>query len=199
MSRRLLLATAAGILLGFLGRGRPVAGLASAAESWALAALLFSAGVVMGADLERVLLLLRRGWRLLLTPLAGAAGSLLGGLVAAAAGGLEPVQGLAVAGAFGWYSLDAVVLARTAGAQLALLGFLGNLVRELTALAAAAWLVRRLGRAAAVAAAGATAMDTSLGVLVRAGGAEAGVEGFLSGLVLSALVPILLGFLGRWL
>ncbi|MDI3299043.1 MAG: LysO family transporter [Bacillota bacterium] len=199
MSRRVLLATAAGILLGLLARGRPLAAWAGSAESWALTGLLFSAGLVMGADLERVARLLRRGWRLLLTPLGAALGSLLGGLLAAPVSGLDPVHALAVAGGFGWYSLDAVMLARAAGGQLALLGFLANLLRELTGLVAAGWLVRRLGRAAAVAAAGATAMDTGLAVLVRAGGAEAGVEGFLSGLLLSAAVPLLLGFLGRWL
>ncbi|MDI3317292.1 MAG: lysine exporter LysO family protein [Bacillota bacterium] len=199
MSRLILAATAAGLLLGLLGRGHPVAAWAGVSETWALTALLFSAGVVMGADLERVARLLSRGWRLLLTPLGAALGSLLGGLLAAPLAGMRPVHALAVAGGFGWYSLDAVLVGRMAGPELAVIAFVANLIRELTGLAAAAWLMRRLGRPAAVAAAGATAMDTGLGVLVRAGGAEAGVEGFVSGLLLSAAVPLLLGFLGRWL
>jgi len=97
----------------------------------------------------------------------------------------------------GWYSLSGVLVAKLHSPALGALAFLTNLFRELLAFLLVPLLSARLGVLAAIAPCGATAMDTTLPVIQRVAGPTAAMVAFLTGAVLSAIVPILIPVLIR--
>jgi uncharacterized membrane protein YbjE (DUF340 family) len=165
--------------------------------SAALGVLLFGIGIEIGYNRRAWSELRRLGPRVLGLPLSVAAGSIVGALGAGWALGLPLNQASAIGAGFGWYSLSGVLLAQLAGASVGALAFLANVLRELLAVLTMPFLARYLGRAAAVAAGGATSMDSTLPVVVRAAGDEAALLAFTSGAVLTGLVPVLVPLLIR--
>jgi uncharacterized membrane protein YbjE (DUF340 family) len=165
--------------------------------SAALGVLLFGIGIEIGYNRRAWRELRRLGPRVLGLPLAVAVGSIAGALGAGWGLGLPLNQASAIGAGFGWYSLSGVLLAQLAGASVGALAFLANVLRELLAVLTMPLLARYLGRAAAVAAGGATSMDSTLPVVVRAAGDEAALLAFTSGAVLTALVPVLVPLLIR--
>lgn len=191
------------LLLSFVG------GLALAAadglpdfllhEAWSqsvLWVLMFVVGVGVGSDKALVARMrgLHRG--VFLVPVLVAAGSILGALlVSLFLKALQPAEAMAVGAGFGYYSLSAILIAGLHGEELAVVAMLANIVRELLTLVLAPWWVRWFGRLALVGAGGATAMDTTLPVVLKYSGQEWTVVAVFSGLVLSLLVPVLVPLL----
>ena len=191
------------LLLSFVG------GLALAAadglpdfllhEAWSqsvLWVLMFVVGVGVGSDKALVARMrgLHRG--VFLVPVLVAAGSILGALlVSFFLKALQPAEAMAVGAGFGYYSLSAILIAGLHGEELAVVAMLANIVRELLTLVLAPWWVRWFGRLALVGAGGATAMDTTLLVVLKYSGQEWTVVAVFSGLVLSLLVPVLVPLL----
>lgn len=70
-----------------------------------------------------------------------------------------------------------------------------NVLRELMAFLMIPFVARHFGRYAAVAPSGATAMDTTLPVIARATDDETALIAVISGVVLTALVPVLVPLL----
>ncbi len=130
-------------------------------------------------------------FRVLLLPVAIAAGSLAGALLAGVLLQMPLMQAGAVGAGFGWYSFSAVLLSKLHSPQLGALAFLANVLRELLAMVFTPYVARYVGKIAAVAPGGATTMDVTLPIVARSAGEDAAVLAFLSGAVLSLLVPLL--------
>jgi len=77
------------------------------------------------------------------------------------------------------------------------IALLSNIIREIATLLLAPLLARYLGRLAPVAAGGATAMDTTLPIIVQVSGEEYGVMAIVSGVLLTTAVPVLVTLLLR--
>lgn len=184
LSGLLLLALVGGYLVG---RVTPIP--AEAAIPWALCALL---GIV-GFGLELRVGRLPDLWRPLTAAAVGAI--LAAGVVAALARVPVPVA-LATASAFGFYSLAGPLVAARAGAELGLLAFLTNFLREDLTMLSAPWLGRRARGEGLTAMGGATAMDTTLYFVTRYGDREAASVAIATGLLLTVaatlVVPALL-------
>ena len=191
------------LLLSFVG------GLALAAadglpdfllhEAWSqsvLWLLMFVVGVGVGSDKALVARMRGLSRGVFLVPVLVAAGSILGALlVSFFLKALQPAEAMAVGAGFGYYSLSAILIAGLHGEELAVVAMLANIVRELLTLVLAPWWVRWFGRLALVGAGGATAMDTTLPVVLKYSGQEWTVVAVFSGLVLSLLVPVLVPLL----
>jgi uncharacterized membrane protein YbjE (DUF340 family) len=163
----------------------------------ALCLLLFGIGLDLGHHGEVWAHLRTGGLRLALIPFGIAFGSLVGAALAAPLLRLPLGHVLAVGAGFGWYSLSGVLLTHLVSAELGALAFLTNVARELMAVLLIAPIAKHLGHTVAVAPSGATAMDTTLPIVARATGAETAVVSFVSGAVLSSLVPLLVPLLAR--
>lgn len=163
----------------------------------ALCLLLLGIGLDLGHHREVWVHLRAGGRRLVLVPVCVGLGTLVGAAIASPLVGLRLNEALAVGAGFGWYSLSGVILARIVGPELGALAFLTNVARELLAVLLIAPVARRLGHIVAVAPGGATAMDTTLPIVARATGAETAIISFVSGAVLSSLVPLLVPLLAR--
>ncbi len=181
-------------LLGFLA-GLAAGRLGYEPPSWLpailLSALVYVAGFEIGYTARHRL---RMAYTALEAGLGLAAVALVSALLVGAAlaplSGLAVRESLAVTLASGWYTLAAPVLAACspyAGA----VGLLANMFREVLHIALYPVLARRGLRVEAVAAAGATAMDTGLPVIALYGGADAAAAATVQGLVLTLIAPLL--------
>ncbi len=158
---------------------------------WVLALLLFTIGYEVAQDGSWWV----RAWqdrkRAILLPLTVLLASLAGGALAGWVVRLPVAQSLVMGGGMGWYSMSAVLVGQSYGYAAGALAFLANLFRELMVLLAAPWLLRWGGAGGLIGAAGATAMDSTLPVIVRVAGSKWAVLSLISGMILSLLVPFI--------
>ena len=155
-----------------------------------LDAMLFLVGLDLGRQGEAVSSIRAAGVRALLIPAAVIAGSLVFGALAAVILPFTSRDTAAVAAGMGWYSLSPTLLAPYS-LKLSAVAFLANVLREILSILLIPVIARRLGYLECVAAAGATAMDTVLPVIVRSTSRRMTIYAFASGLVCSLLVPLL--------
>jgi uncharacterized membrane protein YbjE (DUF340 family) len=79
--------------------------------------------------------------------------------------------------------------------ELGSLAFLSNVFRELLTIIILPFVVKYLGRITSIAPGGATTMDVTLPIIKETAGEETVIPAFVSGAILSILVPILVPFL----
>ncbi len=186
------LAVCGGILLGWAVLPPAAAAGLDAAVTGLLAFLVFLVGVDLGGN--------RGAWRqaaaigpwLLLVPLAVAAGSLSGAALAGALLAMPLKEAVAVGAGFGWYSLSGVLIAATYSVELGATAFLANVARELLAFLLIPCLAARIGKLPAIAPGGATTMDSTLPLITKVTDATTALVAFISGLILTAAVPVLI-------
>ncbi len=168
-------------------------GIGFAALCW----MVFAVGVIIGSQKDVWHKALQEGWRLLLLPIGTL---LLSALTAGAVGkllGLPLTASLAIGGACGWYSLSGVAVAKVWGAEIGLVAFAVNFLRELLAFCLIP-LLAKISRLAAIALCGATAADTTLPVIAKSTDPKSALVGLISGGLITALVPLVIAFLS-WL
>jgi uncharacterized membrane protein YbjE (DUF340 family) len=122
-------------------------------------------------------------------PIAIAAGSIVGGMVGGLVLGVNVVASMALCGGYGWYTLAGPLMVQLYGAEWGALGFSVNFLRELLTIVTVSLAVK-VDKYAPVAFGGATAMDTTLPVIVRYCGDDMLITAFSSGFILSAVAPI---------
>ena len=156
--------------------------------------MLFLVGLDLGRQGETVSSIRSAGVGALLIPAAVVLGSLLFGALAGSFLPFLPRETAAAAAGMGWYSLAPTLLAPYS-LKLSAVAFLANVLREILSILLIPTIARRLGYLECVSAAGATAMDTVLPVIVRATSRRMTVYAFASGLICSLLVPLLVPLL----
>lgn len=163
--------------------------------SWyILALLLFLVGIDMGmtAIWKKIA---QFGFIILFLPIGVAVGSLLGAIAVSYLLPMPMNQTTSVAGAFGWYTLSAVVLGKLHSPQLGALAFFANVLRELITFIFFPIFVRFHRQISGITLGGATTMDTTLVLIDRVAGPEYAAIAFVQGLILSIIVPFLVPFL----
>ena len=157
--------------------------------------LLFLAGAAVGGDNRVWQSLTEIRPKILLLPLGIIGGSLLG---AAAVSLLLPItlrDALAIGSGMGYYSLSSVLIADLRGESLGALALLSNILRELLTFVLAPFLIRVGGKLGPIASGGATVMDTTLPVVIKYSGKEYVVVGFISALLVTLSVPVLIALI----
>lgn len=185
----------AGILLGFFVLPEQVFAALDKITTYALAVLLFGVGVDMGSNRSIFEQLKDLGWQIIVLPFLVATGSILGAVVMGLLLGLGSSEAAAVGAGFGWYSLSGVILGEIYSVELGSLAFLTNVFREILTIISLPFAVKYIGRLTSIAPGGATTMDVTLPVIKETAGEEVVIPAFISGVVLSMLVPILVPFL----
>ncbi len=162
---------------------------------YVLYVLMFLVGVSIGRDREILKALRQQNLKIVLVPLATISGTFLGtAVISGVMQGRSLTDCLAVVAGFGYYSLSSVFITQYKGAELGTIALVSNVLRELTALLAAPWLVRYFGRLAPIAVGGATSMDTTLPVITRYSGKEFVVVAMVHGMTVDFCVPFLVTF-----
>ena len=130
------------------------------------------------------------------TPLAIAvAGSLLTGVVIKLTLSIPWNVAFAIVLAFGWYTLAGPVLTASVSASIGLVAFLVNFLRENFTMIGAPWIGALGGPEGIAACGGATSMDTTLYFAKKYGHPDAGSLALSTGIILTLVAPLLLGFL----
>lgn len=153
--------------------------------------LLFLIGLSLGADKNLKQLIGQINFRIILVPLGVCAGTLAGAYLVSFLLPLTGREAMAVGAGFGWYSLSSVFINKLHGESLGVVALLSNVVREIFTLLFTPVLVRYMGKLAGIASGGATAMDTTLPIIVRYSGKDYAIVSIFSGLALSISVPFL--------
>lgn len=161
----------------------------------ALGVLILGVGIELGQNKEIWFKLKQLGWRVLLVPLGVAVGTLLGTTLAGWLLQMPFNESSAIGAGFGWYSLSAILIDQMYNAQTGTIAFLANVFREILAILLIPIIAAKIGKVTSVAPGGATAMDTTLPFVTKAAGPEAGLIAFISGAILTGLVPILVPLL----
>ena len=146
----------------------------------------------MGTDRETLRRFRSLSPSLALLPFCSILGTLAGSLCAWLLMGIHPMADwLAVGSGMGYYSISSVLITGYRGTELGTIALLSNIVREMIALLGAPLLVRLFGTLAPIAAAGATAMDTTLPVISRTCGPRLVPVSIYCGMATDFSVPFL--------
>lgn len=180
-----------GILVGYFLLNGSQHSWIDSLTNYSLAVLLFGVGIDIGASREIIEDLRLMGWKLIVIPILIALGSLLGSVLSGAAFGFAAGESAAVGAGFGWYSLSGVLISKLHSAELGSLAFLTNVFRELLTVMILPLVAKYFGSLAVIAPGGATTMDVTLPLVKESGGEAVVIPAFVSGAVLSTLVPIL--------
>lgn len=157
-----------------------------------LMVLLFFVGIDIGKQKDILEKVKKIGIKVLLVPVAVIIGSVVGGMFGGLLLKMPLNQGGAVGSGLGWYSLSSTILLANDYIELSALAFLSNVFREVLALVSIPLIAKHLGKLETIAISGATAMDTSLPVISKYTDAETTIIAFVTGVICTASVPIIL-------
>ena len=161
----------------------------------ALASLMTAVGLSIGSDPKTMKQFATINRRLALLPLLTIAGSLAGSAIVSLVLPHRTLSDcMAVGSGMAYYSLSSIFITEYRGAELGTVALLSNIAREIIALLMAPLLVKWFGRLAAIAAGGATTMDTTLPVITRVSGKEMVVVSIFHGFIVDFSVPFLVTF-----
>ena len=180
-----------GIAVGRLGIFASFFATTSNASSWLLCVLLFVVGIGLGQNKEVWIRLRKMGLRVLIIPIAVAMGSLAGSLMVGLLLHMPYNHSLAVGAGFAWYSLSGLMIQGFGNVELGAIALLTNCFREFFAIILIPVLAKKLGTITALAPGGAACMDTLLPLIDQTCGKDASILAFISGAVLTTIVPIL--------
>jgi len=153
--------------------------------------LLFVVGFESGSNKKIIKDMKKYGIKILLIPFAVMIGSIAFSAAAVLFFNLNLFESFAIGAGVGYYSLSSIIITQLLNSELGVIAFLANIIRETLTITMAPLLVRFFGKLSPVASAGATSMDTSLGVIREYTNAETAFIAVLSGIILTIAVPIL--------
>lgn len=158
-----------------------------------LCLILFLVGIDIGRNKEKIVSHFKDiGINIIILPLSIIMGTLLGSLLASFITGLKIREALAVGAGFGWYSLSAIIISKIYSYDLGIIAFLSNVIREVLSILFIPLIAKHIGKMETIASAGATAMDTTLPLITKFTDSETAVLSFITGVILSSLVPVLI-------
>ncbi|MBA1336913.1 MAG: putative surface protein [Firmicutes bacterium] len=195
MSWVILLSVGIGILSGMMIIPPSISQHSGVLINIGLCFLFFWVGLDIGKSKENVAKLREYGWRIVLVPTGVAIGSISATMLAGMMMGYTAGEAGAVGAGFGWYSLSGVLISDLHSVKLGTIAFITNVSRELVALIIIPFVAKKVGFLESIAPAGATAMDTTLPVISRATSPEISIIAFLTGVLLTAVVPVLVPLL----
>ena len=153
--------------------------------------LLFCVGIDMGVNKEVFQQIRQLGLRILFIPFGVILGSLCGGALSACIMNMPVNEGLAISSGLGWYSLSGILITNAGNPTGGTISFLSNVFREMLTFISIPFLVKYLNVYTAIAPAGATAMDTTLGVIKKNTDTKTAILAFVSGAICTLIVPVL--------
>jgi uncharacterized membrane protein YbjE (DUF340 family) len=198
MTKKILIALALGILSGYLAAPDSVYENTGLLMDIGLCLLLFFVGLDLGSNKDIFKNLKNLGFRILIVPAGTILGSLAGGIVCSLIFDINIFGALAIASGMSWYTLSAIIITPISS-ELGTIAFLSNVFREVLAFVAIPFIAKNIGYLETIAAGAAISMDTGLPMVTKNTNSEVAVISFISGVILSlavtVLVPIFVGLM----
>lgn len=159
-----------------------------------LCILLFFVGMDLGREGTVVDNFRKVGLRVLVFPFAVIAGTLTGAILVSFFLPITARESMAVSAGFGWYTLAPVILSEY-NAQVSAISFMYNVMREMFGIILIPLVAKYIGFVECTSLPGAAAMDVCLPIVEKATAPNITIYSFVSGVVLSISVPILVPLL----
>lgn len=195
MTKAILISVVCGMLAGYFFLPGWFMDISGDVLVVGLCVLLFFVGLDIGREGTVARNFKKAGWRVLVFPFAIIIGTFAGSL---AAGLILPSLGfrdaLAVGSGFGWYTLAPVMLAEYS-TKVSAVSFMHNVMRELFGILLIPIVAKKVGYIETISLPGAASMDVCLPIVEKATRGDIAVYSFISGVVLSIAVPVLVGFI----
>ena len=156
-----------------------------------LCVLLFFVGLDLGIEGTVVENFKAVGLRILAIPVAVIAGTMLASVLVSFFIDLTIAESLAVGCGFGWYTLAPGIIMEAGHLTASAISFLHNVMRETFAILLMPIVAKKVGYVEVVGMPGAAAMDVCLPLVEKATRGDIVIYSFVSGVVLSCLVPAL--------
>lgn len=192
MSLRIFLSVLLGIGVGYFFLPATFASNIGLIIDIGLMLLLFFVGIDIGQQKDVFEKIKNMGFKILLVPMAIIIGSVLGSIIGGLIFKMPVNESGAIGAGMGWYTLSSTMLMADGYVSLSALAFLSNVFREIIALIIIPIVAKYIGKLEAVSTAGATAMDTSLPVISSATDPQTAIIAFISGVICTTAVPIIL-------
>ena len=198
MTVLIVIAVAVGMLIGYFVIRSVFAGNMESFENMAglgikigLCLLLVFVGIDLGLDGTVVENFKRVGIRIIAFPAAVVVGTLMGAGLSGVLMGLSLKEALAVGAGFGWYTLAPGIIMEAGYITASAVAFLHNVMRELLSILLIPLVAQKIGYIETTGMPGAAAMDVCLPIVEKATRSDIAVYSFVSGVILSILVPVL--------
>ncbi|WP_419024850.1 lysine exporter LysO family protein [Emergencia sp.] len=156
-----------------------------------LCILLFFVGFDMGFEGTVIGHLKRVGLRVLAFPFIIMVGTLAGALLCSFFLPLSVKESLAVGAGFGWYTLAPSIIMDKGLVTASAVSFMHNIMREYISVLIIPMTAKKAGYLEAVAVSGCSSMDVCLPIVEKATRGDIAMYSFISGVVQSLAVPIL--------
>ncbi len=131
------------------------------------------------------------GFRILIFPFVTIVGTFIGAAIAGPLMGFSLREAMAVGAGFGWYSLAPGIIMDAGLIEASAVSFLHNVLREITSILLLPLIAQKVGYIEAACMAGAPSMDVCLPVINKETKGKAVTYGFITGVIMSFLVPVL--------
>lgn len=190
----LIICLVAGVLCGKFFFTADIIDVMDMIVSIALNVCILSVGIDIGFNKGIFKKIKEYNIKILLIPLSVVVASILSGIVVGFFFDMPVALSGAISSGFGWYTLSSVLVRDIAGAQMGAVAFLANVFRELLAFVIIPFVAKYLNKYSAVAAGGATSMDTTLPLISKSTDKETAVISVISGVILSSAVPVFVPF-----
>ena len=187
----IVLAVVAGMLAGYFVIPDSLVAHCGSVIEFGLYLLLFLVGMDMGKQGTMLADIKAAGFKVLLVPVAAIVGTFAFAAVGSFLLPASVKDAVAASAGFGWYSL-APTLLQSYSLTVSATAFLSNVMREIFAIVAVPVVAKKVGYVECAGLAGATAMDTLLPVIVGATHERITIYSFVSGVILSLAVPVLI-------
>ncbi|MBZ4687232.1 MAG: protein of unknown function rane [Clostridiales bacterium] len=192
-----LISLAAGILLGLFVIPAKLLEYVNLTVVIALYVMVFGVGTDLGSKRELLQKIKKYGLKAVILPLGVLIGAIAGGIIAGIILDIPLNTSAGIAAGCGFYSFTGPYISEVVSIKLGTIGFLANLFREIITFFILPFLAQKIGKISSLATGGATTMDTTLPVIVKVVGNKFAILAIISGMVLTAIVPILVPFIIR--
>lgn len=156
--------------------------------------LVFVVGIDVGSE-EKILSRIKSNLlKILIQTFLTITGSLFGAIFVSFVTTLTLKESIGAAAGLGWYSLSGIMIAKLYSPFLGAISFTSNVFRELLSIFIVPILSKKTPYGA-ISAAGATSMDTLLGLISRYTSKEDTLLAFGQGVIITAIVPFLISFI----
>ncbi len=190
MTVKIILILIGGILSGFYILPESIYDNTGLLLDIGLCCLLFFVGIDIGNNKDTFKNLKSVGVKTLLVPIAAILGSLFGGIVCSFIFNMNIFGSLAIASGLSWYTLSPIIITPHS-AEYGAIAFLTNVFREVIAFIFIPFIAKHIGYLETIAVGGAISMDTGLPIITRNTNQEVVIISFISGVIMSLMVPVL--------
>ena len=190
MTIKIILILIGGIISGFFILPESIYQSTGLLLDIGLCCLLFFVGIDIGNNKETFKNLKNVGFKVLIVPVFAIAGSLFGGILCSFIFKMDLFGSLAIASGLSWYTLAPIIITPYS-AELGAIAFLTNVFREVMAFILIPFIAKHIGYLETIAVGGAISMDTGLPIITKNTSQEVVIISFISGIIMSLSVPVL--------